>query len=212
MNKKYLTLIFCAVLISIFSVTATLSFLTDQESDVNVFTIGKVSITLDETEVDELGNKISDKRVLENDYHLMPGYTYLKDPTVTIKNGSNDSYVRILITINNILELKSIYGEDFTPNSIYTDWGTNWEYVNQKENDDSSITYEYRYKEVVNGLNGDNKLEPIFKAFNIPAKTTIGQLENLEDLEVEIIGQAIQKSGFSKADEAWNSFATQYGE
>ena len=80
MNKKYLTLIFCAILISIFSVTATLSFFTDQESDVNVFTSGKVSITLDETEVDELGNKISDKRVLENDYHLMPGYTYLKDP------------------------------------------------------------------------------------------------------------------------------------
>lgn len=212
MNKKYLTLIFCAILISIFSVTATLSFFTDQESDVNVFTSGKVSITLDETEVDELGNKISDKRVLENDYHLMPGYTYLKDPTVTIKNGSNDSYVRILIKINNISELKSIYGEDFNPNSIYTDWGTNWEYVNQKENDDSSITYEYRYKEVVNGLKGDNKLEPIFKAFNIPAKTTIGQLENLEDLEVVIIGQAIQKSGFSNADEAWNSFATQYGE
>ena len=212
MNKKYLTLIFCALLISIFSVTATLSFFTDQESDVNVFTVGKVSITLDETEVDELGNKISDKRVLENNYHLMPGYTYLKDPTVTIKKGSNDSYVRILIKINNILELKSIYGEDFTPNNIYTDWGTNWEYVNKKENADSSITYEYRYKEVVNGLNGDNKLEPIFKTFNIPAKTTIGQLENLEDLEVEIIGQAIQKSGFTKADEAWTSFATQYGE
>lgn len=212
MNKKYLTLIFCAILISIFSVTATLSFFTDQESDVNVFTSGKVSITLDETEVDELGNKISDKRVLENDYHLMPGYTYLKDPTVTIKNGSNDSYVRILIKINNISELKSIYGEDFNPNSIYTDWGISWEYVNQKANDDSSITYEYRYKEVVNGLKGDNKLEPIFKAFNIPAKTTIGQLENLEDLEVVIIGQAIQKSGFSNADEAWNSFATQYGE
>lgn len=212
MNKKYLTLIFCVILISIFSVTATLSFFTDQESDVNVFTSGKVSITLDETEVDELGNKISDKRVLENDYHLMPGYTYLKDPTVTIKNGSNDSYVRILIKINNISELKSIYGEDFNPNSIYTDWGISWEYVNQKANDDSSITYEYRYKEVVNGLKGDNKLEPIFKAFNIPAKTTIGQLENLEDLEVVIIGQAIQKSGFSNADEAWNSFATQYGE
>ena len=55
-------------------------------------------------------------------------------------------------------------------------------------------------------------IEPIFKTFNIPAKTTIGQLENLEDLEVEIIGQAIQKSGFTKADEAWTSFATQYGE
>lgn len=212
MKKKYLIIIFCAVLISIFSIATTVAFLSDQESKVNVFTIGKVSITLDETEVDELGNKLSDKRVIENKYHLMPGYTYLKDPTVTVKEGSNDSYIRILITINKVLELKSIYGEDFTPNSIYSNWGENWQYIGKKENADSSITYEYRYKKVVNSLNGDNKLEPLFQNFTIPGKTTIGELENLEDLEVKIIGQAIQASGFKTANDAWSSFASQYNE
>ena len=86
MKKKYLLFIFCAVLISFISVGITTAYLTSMKTEANVFTIGKVVITLDEAEVDELGNKISDNRVNKNKYHLMPGYTYLKDPTVTVKN------------------------------------------------------------------------------------------------------------------------------
>lgn len=212
MKKKYLLFIFCAVLISFISVGITTAYLTSMKTEANVFTIGKVVITLDEAEVDELGNKISDNRVNENKYHLMPGYTYLKDPTVTVKNGSNDAYVRILITINNIVELKAIYGEDFTPNNIYSNWGKNWIYFDKKENEDKSITYEYRYKEVVSGINDEKKLEPLFNEFTIPGETKQSELESLEELNVKIIAQAIQKSGFENERDAWNSFAIQYNE
>lgn len=212
MKKKYLLFIFCAALISFISIKATTAYLTSMKTKVNVFTVGQVKIILDETEVDELGNKKSDNRVIENKYHLMPGYTYVKDPTVTIKNDSNDAYIRILITLNSIVELKAIYGEDFTPNSIYSNWGENWTYVGKKENDDKSITFEYRYKEVVNGINGDKKLEPLFTNFTIPGETKQSELESLEELNVKIIAQAIQKSGFENEQEAWNSFAIQYNE
>ena len=212
MKKKYLLYIFCAVLISFISIKATTAYLTSTKSEVNVFTIGQVGITLDEAEVDELGNKKSNKRVIENKYHLMPGYTYLKDPTVTVKKGSNDSYVRVLVTLNNIVELKAIYGEDFTPNNIYSNWGENWLYIGKKENEDKSITFEYRYKEVINGLNGDQKLEPLFENFTIPGETKKSELESLSELNVKIVAQAIQKTGFENEKDAWNSFAIQYNE
>ena len=212
MKKKYLLFIFCAVLISFIAIGVTTAYLTSTDDNVNVFTVGKVSITLDETEVDELGNKISDKRVNDNKYHLMPGYTYTKDPTVTIKKGSNDSYIRILITMNKNIELKAIYGEDFTPNDIYSNWGENWEYIDKKITEENVYEYEYRYKNVVNGLDGDKKLEPLFEKFTIPGKTTISELESLKDLKVKIKAQAIQASGFENAEEAWDSFVTQYNE
>ena len=212
MKKKYLLFIFCVALISFISIRATVAYLTATKSEVNVFTIGKVVLTLDEAEVDELGNKKSDNRVYENKYHLMPGYTYLKDPTVTVKKGSNDSYIRVLITLNSIVELKAIYGEDFTPNNIYSNWGEKWSYIGKKENDDKSITYEYRYKEVVNGLKCDKKLEPLFEEFTIPGETKKSELESLEELNVKIMAQAIQKSGFENEQDAWNSFAIQYNE
>lgn len=212
MKKKYLLFIFCVALISFIMIGVTTAYLTATDNEVNVFTVGKVSITLDETEVDELGNKISDKRVNENQYHLIPGYTYIKDPTVTIKKGSNDSYIRILITINKNSELKDLYGENFTLNDIYANWGENWEYIGKKFVEENVIEYEYQYKNIVNGLNDDNKLEPLFEKFTIPDKTTISELESLKDLKVKIKAQAIQASGFASVKEAWESFATQYKE
>lgn len=212
MKKKYLLFIFCVALISFIMIGVTTAYLTSTDNEVNVFTVGKVSITLDETEVDELGNKISDKRVNENQYHLIPGYTYIKDPTVTIKKGSNDSYIRILITINKNSELKDLYGENFTLNDIYANWGENWEYIGKKVVEENVIEYEYQYKNIVNGLNDDNKLEPLFEKFTIPDKTTISELESLKDLKVKIKAQAIQASGFASVKEAWESFATQYKE
>ena len=40
-----------------------------------------------------------------NSYKLMPGTTYTKDPTVTVKAGSEESYVRMKVTFNNAAEI-----------------------------------------------------------------------------------------------------------
>ena len=40
-------------------------------------------------------------RVTENDYKLLPGHTYVKDPTVTVLTPSVASYVRMKVTFNN---------------------------------------------------------------------------------------------------------------
>lgn len=212
MKKKTLIIALSILVISIFSVSTTIAFLSARDTSDNVFTIGNVEITLTESETNELGKKTGDEINYSNRYHLMPGYTYTKDPTVTVNNGSADSYVRMLITMNNISELKNIYGNDFTLEDIFSNWGSNWKYENEVKNTDGTITYEYRYKNVVNGENGDNKLEPIFTTFGVPGEATIEDLKNIEDLEITVKAQAIQKSGFNNDDEAWEGFKKQYNE
>ncbi len=104
-KSKALLLTLCAVLLVAASVLGTMAYLTSSAEVKNTFTIGKVEIKLDEAKVDELGNVVSDNRVQANEYKLMPGTTYTKDPTVTVKAGSEESYVRMKVTFNNAKEI-----------------------------------------------------------------------------------------------------------
>ena len=98
-RTKALLLVMCAVLLVVTTVMATLAFLTSTTKVVkNTFTVGKVEITLDEAKVTEYGVKDGDTRVLENTYKLMPGHTYVKDPTIHVKKGSEACYLFVKIT------------------------------------------------------------------------------------------------------------------
>lgn len=210
MKKKYIIFVLCGIFIFstiiVFKVNLSYAFLKDVKEIKNTYTVGNINITLDESNVSELGLVIDEKRVIQNYYHLIPGYTYVKDPIVTILNGSVDSYVRILITIDEISILKEIYGENFTLNYLYNNFNPNWIYSGETIIDDT-ITYEYRYQTIVNGLNEDKKLEPLFDSFTIKNDLTKEQLINLSNLEIKITAQAIQSTGFQDENTAWQSFA-----
>lgn len=104
----------CAVLLVAASVLGTMAYLTDSKEVNNTFTVGNVAIKLDEAKVDENGTQVVDKdgnpvaRVTENEYKLLPGHTYVKDPTVTVLTPSVASYVRMKVTFNNATELIKI--------------------------------------------------------------------------------------------------------
>ena len=57
--KKVLIMISCAVLLIVGTVFATMAFFTDEESVTNTFTVGKITIDLDEAKVDEYGTPIA---------------------------------------------------------------------------------------------------------------------------------------------------------
>lgn len=105
-KTKALLMSLCAVLLVAASVLGTMAYLTDSKDVKNTFTVGNVAIKLDEAKVDENGTQVVDKdgnpvaRVTENEYKLLPGHTYTKDPTVTVKTPSVDSYVRMKVTFN----------------------------------------------------------------------------------------------------------------
>ena len=105
-KTKALLMSLCAVLLVAASVLGTMAYLTDSKDVKNTFTVGNVAIKLDEAKVDENGTQVVDKdgnpvaRVTENEYKLLPGHTYTKDPTVTVLAPSVASYVRMKVTFN----------------------------------------------------------------------------------------------------------------
>ncbi len=105
-KSKALLLTLCAVLLIAASVLGTMAYLTSSAEVKNTFTVGKVEIKLDEAKVTADGIPVEGAdRVTANSYKLMPGTTYTKDPTVTVKAGSEESYVRMKVTFNNAKEI-----------------------------------------------------------------------------------------------------------
>ena len=94
-KSKALLMTLCAVLLVAASVLGTMAYLTSQDSVTNTFSIGKINITLDEQDVD---NSTPDAdRDKANAYHLLPGQTYIKDPTVHVKGGSENAYIFVKV-------------------------------------------------------------------------------------------------------------------
>ena len=109
---KVLALVACAVLLVVGSIAGTYAFLTSKtEAVTNTFTVGNITITLDETDVDLYGVKDGDSRVIKNDYKLIPGHKYVKDPTIHVAKGSEQCILLVEIT-NDIAAIEtSIAGQ-----------------------------------------------------------------------------------------------------
>ena len=107
-KHKALILFLCVVLVVTATALGTFAYLTDQESATNTFTVGQVGLSLDEADVKTDGTYETnhDARVQNNEYHLLPGHTYYKDPTVTVDARSSDAYIRMIVAVENIDELK----------------------------------------------------------------------------------------------------------
>lgn len=216
-NKKALALVLCALMLVAASVFGTLAYLTDTDAVTNTFTVGKVDIKLDEADVNIYGEAIDDaERVAANEYHLIPGHTYTKDPMVTVLAGSEESYVRMMVEINFSKELDEIFGDAganlLTIFNGYT--AANWEYIDNTEDTvNNTRTYEFRYIGTENKGSKDGtvamtredthednkpltdkaeiKLDPLFDSFTVPTWFDNANLEKLIKLNAngEIIDQ-----------------------
>ena len=215
-NKILLTIV-CAVLLVVTSVLGTLAYLTSQDSVVNTFTVGKVNIELHET-----GEQTRDNGTVGKDYHLLPGQSYEKDPTVTVLADSDNAYVRMIVTVSNYADLKAAFPENQYPDyydandnfllqHLVTDWEpAKWECVGISEVDATGV-YEFRYFEPVSTANGPAKvLEPLFTNVVIPGKIDNAHLAELQNMQITVVAHAIQAAGFDTAELAWAAFATQH--
>lgn len=212
-KSKVLITILCSVLLVTVSVLGTLAYLTSQDEVVNTFTVGKVNITLDEAAVNVDGTEIPGAdRVKENNYHLIPGQTYVKDPTMTVKAKSADSYVRMLLTLNCADEFDAIYTSDKADlTTIFNGYdAVNWVYENvTRDTAKNTITYEFRYKEIVAKSATDTKLDALFDSITVPGAFDSKDMESIADLKITVVGHAIQATGFANAESAWTAFNEQ---
>lgn len=212
-KSKVLITTLCAVLLVTVSVLGTLAYLTSQDEVVNTFTIGKVNISLDEAAVNVDGTEIPGAdRVKENNYHLIPGQTYVKDPTLTVKAKSEDSYVRMLLTLNCADEFDAIYAPDKADlTTIFNGYdATNWVYETvTRDTAKNTITYEFRYKEIVAKSATDTKLDALFDSITVPSAFDSKDMKSIANLKITVIGHAIQATGFANAESAWTAFNEQ---
>lgn len=103
MKKKTILVAAIAVmLVAALVVGGTLAYFTDKsDAKVNTFTVGNVAIDLKEPSWKE------------NESHtLLPGVSYAKDPTITVKEGSQDAYVFLKLDLNKYVSLINLMGVD----------------------------------------------------------------------------------------------------
>ena len=213
-KTKALALALCAVLLVVGTVFATMAYLTSTDEVVNTFTVGQVHIILDEKDVDEDTNK-EDNRTVENEtrdranaYKLFPGGTYEKDPMVTILGGSEDCYVRMLVTVHNIDGVKAAFpgnegtdGVFLLQNFVNNTWDSQtWIYKSCEsvEDSDDDVVYEFWYKAKVEATSTDKALEALFKEIKIPGETTNDDIAKLY-YEIDADGKLVYENGKLKA-------------
>ena len=226
-KHKALLLSLCAVLLVAATVFGTLAYLTDTEAVTNTFAVGSVGLSLDEADVKPDGTLDTNDRVQANEYHLLPGHTYIKDPTVTVDAKSEDAYIRMVVKVENIDQLKlalpdsKYYGADgvFLLQNLVTGWDNNiWVYEGYTADGNNGI-YEFRYvgNDIENPGNGivvksetATVLPDLFTHITVPGEIDNTHLAYLDNVNIVVTAHAIQADGFADADAAWTAFGTQH--
>ena len=206
----------CVALAVLTIAGTTLAYLTSKDTVTNTFTVGNVSITLDEAagnadgtlKYKEDGTTLAD-RVDAKRYKLIPGHTYNKDPMVTVLEGSESSYIKMTVTFSNAAELDAIFapnGADMT--SIFEGYDSkNWiAKGSTKDTANNTRTYEFWYKETVAAPDADVALDALFDNITVPGTITKEQLATIKDMTITVNAYAIQADGFATAEAAWAAY------
>lgn len=111
-KNKALLLSLCAVLLVAASVLGTMAYLTSQDAVTNTFSVGSVAITMDELDVDNSTEGEND-RDKANNYKLLPGHQYTKDPIIHVASTSENCYLFVIVK-NEIAAIESDAAGDKT--------------------------------------------------------------------------------------------------
>ena len=178
---KALAILACAVLLVVATIAGTVAYLTDTKTVQNTFTVGKVAITLDEAKVNVYGEKDGNSRVTENnEYKLVPGRTYIKDPTIHVDAESEDCYL--------FFKVEGELGEFVTLNI-----GSDWTQIG------STGVY---YSNTV-ATAGEDYVA--FEDFTVVETATAENLSTV-GTTLSVVAYAVQTStSFANAEAAWNA-------
>ena len=216
-KSKALLLMVCAVLLVVSTIFGTLAYLTAEDAVTNTFTVGNVGLNLDEAKTNENGVAVeSGERTEEgNEYHLLPGHTYVKDPTVTVTANSDDAYVRMIVKVVNVDQLKAALPGDeyyygttgmFLLEKLCGGWDSEvWTMAGYTEEGTTGI-YEFRYKEIVAKSDAETELPALFETITVPGEIDNEHLAKLDAVDILVEANAIQADGFDTADLAWAQF------
>ena len=204
-NKAILTLL-CAVALVVGSVFATLAYFTDTESVTNTFTVGKVDISMDELNTDGKdadGEVNTAERDTANKYHLIPGKTYTKDPTIHVVADSEDCWLFVEVK-NGLANIEAAVDNKGTVSKQISDNG--WTLLAGKT--------DVYYKKWVST---DNVDQQVFSEFKIDGDKVVNMqdgkpvpadkidLKDYANANITVTAYAVQAEGFDTAADAWSA-------
>ena len=234
MKKKLLIVIGALVAVAAIvagSVFGTIAYLTSASKVSNVFTVGDVFITLDESAVDADGKIIEGAaRTDRNSYHLIPGKSYDKDPRITVEANTESCYL-FLVTRNQITAIEDPNQKTMAQQMVENGWGIYkdttagtrvWVYCGKAAN----VNADTKQAVTPVAVCGANKTAagaepkthiPIFQEFHITNDSTASaNLSLYSGAEVTINAVGIQSDSFgtigemSSIDAAWAAVVNQY--
>ena len=199
-KTRTLIIAMCALVLAL-GVNATYAWLTDVTGVVtNTFTVGKVEIALDESATDEYGEVISGIKdgtagKEGNSYKLIPGHTYVKDPTVHVLPGSEKCWLFVQV-VNGVSDIEDA-DEAIAKQIVVTNGWVELEGV-------SGVYYK-----IAGANESDAAVDyPVFGSFTIDESV---EADRLEATEVTVKAYAVQYEGFEpdgSGDEAEKTAAT----
>lgn len=184
-RTKALLLTLCAALLVCATVLATMAFLTDIAEVKNTFTVGNVAIKLDEAQVGEDGKAVTpENRVNANQYKLIPGKTYDKDPTIHVAPNSEDCW--LFVKLEN--GLVDITGATTIEDQMKAN---GWTVIDAAKNI-------YAYQSIASA----NTDVDVFETFTLAEDAAV---EDYKTAEIVVTAYAVQADGFDTVEKAWNA-------
>ena len=145
---------------------------------------------MDEAKVTEYGVVDGATRVQENDYKLIPGHTYVKDPTIHVADKSEPCYLFIKV-VNDIIDIEEA-GKTVNEQIL----GNGWTDISTSGN----VTI-YGKATPVDARGGAVDVA----TFGTISIKTDADLTGYADKTVTIQACAIQADGFADMSAAWNA-------
>ena len=187
---KVMAFMLCAALLVCGGIFGTLAYLTSQTGTItNTFTVGNVKITLDEGKIDADGQIPDDTdRTTENqNFKLMPGGEYEKDPTIKVDANSESCYIYVQV----VNEIANIEAAD----TIATQMAANgWVALD-------GVANVYCKKDAV----AAGSTHVLFSTVKISGDVDNETLANYMNKTIKITGYAVQSYGFDTAKDAWTA-------
>lgn len=209
-SVKALALLLVIVLLVGGAIGGTFAWLmTNTDPIVNTFVAGDIQIELKEHVLNSEGQwKSNDEYTTTGNSAIqaLPGRTIQKDPTVTVKEGSEPCYLRVLVKINwseaaDYEFAQFEYSDWFSFNQSWDvtrifdgTYATNDKYVGYD-------IYELRYNSIVDAREADQVIA-VMNGMTIPADLDNDAVSALANAGMTLIAQAIQSDGFNGNAEA----------
>lgn len=212
--KKKILVMALAVILAVTAITGiSLAYLTDDDAAENVFTIGKIDITLN----DEFVQKSL----------LMPGVDVSKKVSVSVAEDSQPAYVRVHIAIPQILDTPNnaganilhfnmskasfadgLWSWDKTGENNYPGNEGDWNFYTVKIDNIWYNVYVVTYESVLTAgqTTAENAIHKVYMDKGVTSDQLVALNEALNgDWTIKVVAEGVQAASFTNAYEALNA-------